>query len=155
MKVIVNTDGGSRGNPGPAACGAVVRSSDDGQILMERGQYLGRQTNNVAEYEGVLLGLAMAAELRADEVELRSDSELLVRQLMGVYRVKNAALKLLYDKVRAKLNDFRGVEVSHVRREENSEADRLVNETLDEQRKRAASSKHSGSGGREGTFRLK
>ena len=152
MKLIVNTDGGSRGNPGPAACGVVVRS-DDGQVLMERGQYLGRQTNNVAEYEGVLLGLAMARELKADEVELRSDSELLVRQLSGVYRVKNEALKVLFDKVRAAMKPFKGVVIRHVRREENSLADRMVNEALDEQKRSAARSPKST--GPDDTFRLK
>lgn len=152
MKLIVNTDGGSRGNPGPAACGVVVRS-DDGQILMERGQFLGRQTNNVAEYEGVILGLAMARELNADEVELRSDSELLVRQLTGVYRVKNEALKLLYDKVRSAMKPFKGVVIRHVRREENSDADRMCNDALDEQKRKSA--KSPGSSGQDGTFRLK
>ncbi len=152
MKVIVNTDGGSRGNPGPAACGAVV-SDETGQVLLDRGQFLGRQTNNVAEYEGVLLGLTMASELNADTVELRSDSELLVRQLMGVYRVKNPGLKVLFDKVQMALKPFKSVVVRHVRREENVEADRMVNEALDAAKR--GSPKFSAGAGPDDTFRLK
>ncbi|NLX60622.1 MAG: ribonuclease HI family protein [Phycisphaerae bacterium] len=157
-KILIYTDGGSRGNPGPAACAAVVQSADDNQTLIEEGKFLGRATNNVAEYEGVLLGMDLARRLGVRQIEIRSDSELLVRQLMGQYRVKNPGLKPLYDRVREGLGDFDAVEVCHVRREQNVEADRLVNETLDAQRKGGSappSGRRTPDSGRGGPFRLK
>lgn len=158
-KLLVYIDGGSKGNPGPAACAAVIKTADDGQTVLDRGEYLGEATNNVAEYEGLLLGLRLAADLKAGEIEVRSDSELLVRQLTGEYRVKNDRLKELHAEVRRRLDDFDGVQIRHVPREQNTEADRLVNETVRrhrEGRTPAAPAKgHKPPPGTGGPFRLK
>lgn len=134
LRLIIYTDGGARGNPGPAACAAVVKSADDGETLLERGRYLGRATNNVAEYEAVLLGLDLAAQLKAREVEVRSDSELLVMQVNGRYKVKNERLRVLHGRVVEALGAFSGAEIRHIPRTENVEADRLVGETIREHR---------------------
>jgi ribonuclease HI len=131
MKLTVNVDGGARGNPGPAAIGAVVRDAD-GEVIEERGERIGAATNNVAEYRALLLGIARAAELGADELELVGDSELIVRQVEGRYKVKDATLRKLHDEVKRALRPFGGRWViRHVRRAENAEADRLVNVALD------------------------
>lgn len=127
---MVNVDGGARGNPGPAAIGAVA-STPGGEILERRGLAIGRATNNVAEYRALLLGIALAEELGAGEVELVGDSELIVKQVKGEYRVKDAALRDLHGQVRGALEGFERWSIRHVRREQNAEADRLVNETLD------------------------
>jgi len=129
-KVVVNVDGGARGNPGPAAIGAVVQDAD-GQVLEERGERIGRTTNNVAEYRALLLGIERAAALGASELELVGDSELIVRQVKGEYLVKDAALRELHAEVRRALEPFDRWSIRHVRREQNAEADRLVNEALD------------------------
>lgn len=129
-KVVVNVDGGARGNPGPAAIAAVVQDSD-GQVLQERGEAIGRATNNVAEYRALLLGIEMAATLGANELELVGDSELVVRQVEGRYKVKDAALRDLHSQVKRALTPFASWSIRHVRREQNAEADRLVNEALD------------------------
>jgi ribonuclease HI len=129
-KVIVNVDGGARGNPGPAAIAAVVQDVD-GQVLQERGEAIGRATNNVAEYRALLLGIELAAELGAGRLELVGDSELIVRQVEGKYKVKDAALRELHTQVKQALEPFEGWSIRHVRREQNAEADRLVNEALD------------------------
>lgn len=128
---MVNVDGGARGNPGPAAIGAVA-ASPEGEILERRGLAIGRATNNVAEYRALLLGIALAEELGAGEVELVGDSELIVKQVKGEYRVKDAALRDLHAQVRGALEGFERWSIRHVRREQNAEADRLVNETLDQ-----------------------
>jgi len=130
MKVVVNVDGGARGNPGPAAVAAVVKDADGG-VLEERSERIGTATNNVAEYRALLLGIERAAALGAGELELVGDSELIVRQLKGEYKVKDAALRELHAAARRALAGFDGWSIRHVRREENSEADRLVNEALD------------------------
>lgn len=130
-KVVVHVDGGSRGNPGPAAVGAVA-SAPDGDTLLERGVYIGEATNNVAEYRAVLLGLELARELGASEVEVVNDSELVSRQIGGEYRVKHAGLKPLYLEAMAALREFDRWKVRSVRREGNVRADELVNEALDE-----------------------
>lgn len=130
MKVIVNVDGGARGNPGPAAVGVVVRD-DKGGVLLERGEKIGQATNNVAEYKALILGIQMARELGADEVELIGDSELIVKQIQGKYKVKNEGMKPLHAEAKAALAEFDGWSVKHVKRELNSDADRLVNEALD------------------------
>jgi ribonuclease HI len=124
-------DGGSRGNPGPAAGGAILLA-DDGKPLCEVNEYLGVATNNVAEWTGLLIGLRAALELGVQELDVCLDSELVVRQLSGVYRVKHPNLIPLYTKVRALLRQFSRVEVKHVRRAENAAADALVNQALDE-----------------------
>jgi ribonuclease HI len=130
-KVVVHVDGGARGNPGPAAVGAVA-SSPDGDALLEKGVYIGEATNNVAEYRAVLLGLELARELGAREVEVVNDSELVARQIGGQYKVKHAGLKPLFlDTMRA-LREFDAWTVRNVRRESNERADELVNEALDE-----------------------
>jgi ribonuclease HI len=123
-------DGGSRGNPGPAAAAAVATDSD-GNELAERSRYLGETTNNVAEYQGVLLALELAGELGADEVEVVNDSELVARQIGGQYRVKQEHLKPLYRQVMDTLRGFDRWQVRSVRREHNVRADELVNEALD------------------------
>lgn len=130
MRVVVHVDGGARGNPGPAAAAAVV-SDGEGTILAEVAETLGRATNNVAEYRGVLLGLARAREVGATQVELVGDSELVARQLTGRYRVKDAALKALHAEALAALAPFERWEIRTVPRAMNLRADALVNEALD------------------------
>lgn len=130
MKLVVNVDGGARGNPGPAAIGAVVQDSNGG-VLEERGERIGTATNNVAEYRALLLGIERASELGASEVELVGDSELIVRQVKGEYKVKDATLRELHAEVVRALRPFEGWSIRHVRREHNAEADRLVNQVLD------------------------
>jgi ribonuclease HI len=129
-KLTVNVDGGARGNPGPAAVGVVVRDPDGG-ILEERGEKIGRATNNVAEYRALLLGIRLAAAHGASELELVGDSELIVRQVEGRYKVKDPTMKELHAEVKAALAPFESWSIRHVRREHNAEADRLVNEVLD------------------------
>lgn len=126
----VEFDGGSRGNPGPAGCGAVVRDGD-GQELITYGQYVGRATNNVAEYHGLIAGLTKALELNARRVHVFGDSELIVRQMQGQYKVKNAGLKPLYDRARALADSFESIRFTHVPREQNKLADRLSNLAID------------------------
>jgi len=130
QKLIVNVDGGARGNPGPAAIGAVVQAPD-GEVLEERGERIGKATNNVAEYRALLLGIERAAALGASEVELVGDSELIVRQVEGKYKVKDATMRELHARVKRALGDFDRWSIRHVRREQNAEADRLVNQVLD------------------------
>jgi ribonuclease HI len=129
-KLIVNVDGGARGNPGPAAIGAVVQSAE-GEMLEERGERIGIATNNVAEYRALLLGIARAAAQGADEVELVGDSELIVRQVKGEYKVKDATMRELHAEVKRALRPFEKWSIRHVKREQNAEADRLVNAALD------------------------
>jgi len=127
----VHVDGGARGNPGPAAVGAVA-SAPDGGVLLERGEYIGEATNNVAEYRAVLLGAELARELGAREVEIVNDSELVARQLGGQYKVKSAGLKPLFLEAKRALGGFDRWSVRTVLREGNVRADELVNEALDE-----------------------
>jgi ribonuclease HI len=129
-RLVVNVDGGSRGNPGPAAIAAVI-ASPDGEVLEQRGERIGEATNNVAEYRALLLGLDRARARGAREVELVGDSELVVRQVRGEYKVKDDALKALYAKVVKALAEFDSWSIRNVPREENAEADRLVNVALD------------------------
>ena len=131
MRVVVHVDGGSRGNPGPAAAAAVV-STPDGDVLDEAAVVLGETTNNVAEYRALLLGLALARELGAEEVEVINDSELVAYQIGGEYKVKNAGLKPLFTEAMAELRGFHKWAIRPGRREENTRADELVNEALDE-----------------------
>ena len=130
MKLTVHVDGGSRGNPGPAAAGAVA-SNADGEVVGERGEMIGEATNNVAEYRAVLLGAALALELGATEIERINDSELIAYQLSGKYKVKHADMKPLYAEAIAALGQFDSWSISCVRREQNEHADLLVNQTLD------------------------
>lgn len=130
MKLVVHVDGGSRGNPGPAAAGAVLATSD-GDVVDEATHLLGEATNNVAEYEGVLLGLRRAKALGATEVELVNDSELVAKQLTGAYKVKHAAMKPLHAQTRAELEGFERWSIRSVPRAQNADADALVNQALD------------------------
>ena len=129
-KLVVHVDGGSRGNPGPAAIG-VVMSDPGGEVLEEMGERIGDATNNVAEYRALLRGLARAAELGAREIEIVNDSELVARQLTGAYRVKHAAMKPLYLEAMSALRGFERWQVRTVPREQNARADALVNQALD------------------------
>ena len=131
MRVVVHVDGGSRGNPGPAAVAAVA-TDREGEPLGERKLYIGEATNNVAEYRAVLLGLELAHELGAEEVEVINDSELVARQIGGEYKVKHAGLKPLFTEAMTELRNFHKWSVRPVRREQNERADELVNEALDE-----------------------
>lgn len=130
MKATLYADGGSRGNPGPAAYGAVLLG-EDGSTLREIAAFLGTSTNNVAEWSGLIAGLEAALELDVDDIEVRLDSELVVRQLSGAYRVKQAHLIPLHAKAKALLRRFAHSHVAHVRREHNKEADALLNGVLD------------------------
>jgi ribonuclease HI len=130
VKITLFADGGSRGNPGPAACGAVL-FDESGAAVREIGQYLGHTTNNVAEWSGLIAGLEAALDLGATEIDVRLDSELVVRQLSGQYRVKHAALVPLHGKAKTLLRRFGKTHIAHVPRARNKAADALVNQTLD------------------------
>jgi len=130
MRVIVHVDGGARGNPGPAAAGCVI-SAPDGELLGEHTELLGRVTNNVAEYRALLLGLAKAAELGADEVEVIGDSELIAKQVQGTYKVKHEAMRPLYLESMKALRGFERWSIRTVPRAQNARADALVNAALD------------------------
>ena len=130
MKAKLFTDGGSRGNPGPAAY-AFVLEAEDGTVLDARGEAIGVATNNVAEYAALVAGLERAVEVGVDELEVVSDSELLVKQMRGEYRVKNRALQDLFLDASRLARGIRRVTYTAVRREHNELADRLVNEALD------------------------
>jgi len=130
VKLIVHVDGGARGNPGPAAAAAVI-SNADGETLAEHSELLGRATNNVAEYRAVLLGLARARDLGADEVEVIGDSELVAKQIQGLYKVKHEAMRPLYLDAMKALREFRSWSIRTVPRAQNARADALVNEALD------------------------
>ena len=130
MKLVVHVDGGSRGNPGPAAVG-VVLATPDGEVVHAVGETIGKATNNVAEYRALLRGIELARERGADELEIYGDSELVVKQVRGEYRVKDAGLKPLHAEVRAALAEVADWTFDHVRREDNAHADDLVNQALD------------------------
>ena len=130
LSLVAYADGGSRGNPGKAACAALICDAD-GAELLRRAKLIGKATNNVAEYQGVLLALGLCRELGASDVTLRLDSELVVRQLEGRYRVKHAALAPLYENARELAKHFKSLDVEHVPRKENKVADDLVNAALD------------------------
>jgi ribonuclease HI len=130
VKARLSTDGGSRGNPGPAAY-AYVLEAEDGTVLDARGQAIGVATNNVAEYRALVEGLRRAGEIGIDELEVVSDSELLVKQMRGEYRIKNEALRTLAREAEDLAQQIGRVTYTAVRREHNELADRLVNEALD------------------------
>ena len=130
MKARLYTDGGARGNPGPAAYGYVLED-EHGGTLAAHGEAIGIATNNVAEYSALLAGLDKAAELGVTELEVVSDSELMVRQMTGRYTVKNAGLRPLWEDAQARARRVGRVRYTSVRREHNKLADRLVNEALD------------------------
>jgi len=130
VKAKLSTDGGARGNPGPAAYGYVLEA-EDGTVLDARGETIGVATNNVAEYRALIAGLEKAVELGIDELEVVSDSELLVKQMQGEYRVKNEVLRELNDEANFLERKLGRVRYKAVRREHNELADKLVNEALD------------------------
>jgi ribonuclease HI len=127
---VAFSDGGSRGNPGEAACGVVI-CDGDGNELLRRAKRLGRLTNNQAEYEGVIYALELAGQLGAKKLEIRMDSELVVRQLEGRYKVKNEGLKPYHRRACDLVGEFQSVALTHIRRTDNKEADKLVNAALD------------------------
>lgn len=130
MKASLYTDGGSRGNPGPSAFAYVIEA-EDGTVLAAHGETIGVATNNVAEYSGLVAGLKAALELQVSELDVVSDSELLVKQMRGEYKVKNAALRELSLEAGRVARQLGKVEYRHVLRAHNELADRLVNEALD------------------------
>ncbi len=131
MKLIIQTDGGARGNPGPAGIGVVI-SDEDGKVLEEHAEYLGKTTNNQAEYKAVILGLQRAVALGATSVEVRADSELMVRQATGEYKVKNPDLAQRFLELKNLETRLGGrVSYRHVRREQNKHADKLSNIAMD------------------------
>ena len=130
MKLVVNVDGGSRGNPGPAAIGVVV-AEPDGGVVAEVAETIGAATNNVAEYRALLRGLERARELGATEIEIVNDSELVARQLTGDYKVKHPAMRPLYLEAMAELRAFEPWKIRTVPRALNAHADALVNAALD------------------------
>lgn len=130
FELIANIDGGARGNPGPAAFGVVIRNAR-GEIVKEWGAYLGIQTNNVAEYSALLAALDYAVREKHKSLKVLSDSELMVRQMSGQYKVKNLTLKDFYDRAQAAARKLERFAIEHVLRERNRAADRLVNQVLD------------------------
>ncbi len=131
MNLLIHIDGGSRGNPGPAGAGLVIANEETGETLYEVGYYLGRMTNNVAEYYGLLRALDHVESLRPQSVLFRSDSELMVRQLEGRYRVRNASLRPLYEEARQRLDRLHDWRIEHIKRASNSRADELANLAID------------------------
>ena len=136
MKARLSTDGGARGNPGPAAYGYVLEA-EDGTVLAAHGKKIGVATNNVAEYSALIAGLEKALELGLDEIEVVSDSELMVKQMTGQYRVKNEALQELSSRAGRLARRVGSVDYTAVRREHNKLADQLVNDALDSAEGRA------------------
>lgn len=130
MKLTMYTDGGARGNPGPSATGIIIKD-ENRRTLEAYGEFLGEQTNNFAEYTALISGLKRAKELGATELECFLDSELVVKQMQGFYKVKEPALQKLFIQAYNAAAEFKKVKYAHVEREKNKEADRLVNETLD------------------------
>jgi len=128
--VTIYIDGGSRGNPGQAGAGVVIAGAD-GAALYEAGLYIGKATNNVAEYHALVAALEAAAKLGVGEIDLYSDSQLLVRQMLGEYRVKNTGLRPYYQQASALASKFDRCDFHHVRREENTKADSLANLAMD------------------------
>ncbi|MFA6428896.1 MAG: ribonuclease HI family protein [Patescibacteria group bacterium] len=132
MKCLIRTDGGARGNPGPAGIGVVVENAETGEVLERHAKYLGHTTNNQAEYQAVVLGLQRCRDLGATEVEVVGDSELIIRQLNGEYRVKNQDLAYRYMEIKNLETQIGRVRYRHVRRELNKAADALSNQAMDE-----------------------
>jgi ribonuclease HI len=133
VRVVVHVDGGARGNPGPAAAAAVLTDAETGAELASATAFLGETTNNVAEYRGVLLGLARARELGATAVEVVNDSELVAKQVNGEYKVKHPDMKALHAEALQAFGAFDSWSIRSVPRAQNADADALVNQTLDAQ----------------------
>ncbi len=130
MSHTLYPDGGARGNPGPAAAGAVLKDPT-GAVVQEISKYLGEMTNNQAEYSALILGLLAAKEHQVKALQVLADSELMVRQIQGTYKVKHPDLKPLYDQAMTLVKGFAEFEIEHIRRDKNAEADALVNQALD------------------------
>jgi len=128
--IIIQFDGGSRGNPGPAGIGVVLRAQD-GTPVLTLGRFIGRATNNVAEYRALITGLEKAIELGAKRIVVRGDSELIIRQMLGQYRVKNADLKELHEEAQSLYRQFSDARIEHNYRDKNELADRLANLAMD------------------------
>lgn len=133
-RLILHTDGAARGNPGPAAAGIVVERTN-GDVLLQTGTYLGEMPNNQAEYRALILGLRAASEFRPAAVDVFMDSELVVRQMTGVYQVRDATLRQLYQEVMTLVRAIPTVSFTHVRRAQNAVADRLANQALNQQQR--------------------
>jgi ribonuclease HI len=133
---ILWTDGAARGNPGPAGIGVMLKTKS-GKVIAAEGRSIGHATNNVAEYRALLLGLEKALERGVRRVEVRADSELLIKQLRSEYRVKNPGLRPLFEQAMTMIRRFEAVRLTHVRREHNAEADRLANEGIDNAKNQA------------------
>lgn len=131
MRLVIHTDGAARGNPGPAGAGAILRDAESGETVAAIAEGLGRATNNVAEWTAVRLALEEARRLGATRVDLRMDSELVARQINGIYRVKHPDLKPIHAAVMELLRGLDGYTVGHVPRELNKDADRLSNVAID------------------------
>lgn len=131
-KIIAYTDGASRGNPGIAGIG-VVLLNDEGNTVKEISRHIGTATNNVAEYTALIAALQEALEMGSEHIQIFADSELMVKQIKGIYKVKNEGLKPLYADARSLLGEFASYEISHVRREYNQQADKLANLGIDEE----------------------
>lgn len=129
-KLIINTDGGARGNPGPAGTGVVIKN-ENGEIIYQHGGYIGETTNNVAEYKALIKALEESFNLGGTDLQINMDSELIVRQMQGVYKIKEPTLQVLAGEVLKLKNKFTSVNFTHVRREFNKEADGLVNQAID------------------------
>lgn len=129
--MTINTDGGARGNPGPAGIGAVIKNGQ-GLIVAEKKAYIGETTNNQAEYKALLLGLSAAKAMGGSKILVNMDSELIVRQMQGRYKIKDPGLKLLAAEVMKLREEFESVEFRHVPRAQNADADKLVNQAIDE-----------------------
>lgn len=130
QKLLIKTDGRSQGNPGPAAIGATIKD-EQGKLIASISQAIGRATNNQAEYRAIIAALKKAIELGAEQVDIRSDSELIVRQINRRYRVKNAALKPLYQQVKQLQSQLKSFTITHIPRQQNREADSLAGKALD------------------------
>ena len=128
-KVFLYTDGGSRGNPGPAGIGVVILN-DRKKKIKELYKYIGETTNNIAEYNAILLGLEEAVNLKANDVVIYMDSELVARQLNGEYKVKDSNIKFLFEKILGILKKFNSFEIKHIERSKNKEADKLANKAI-------------------------
>lgn len=132
LHLVVEADGGARGNPGPAGWGVVVREAATGEVLLERAEPIGRATNNAAEYNGLIAGLRAAADLGGFSVEVKMDSKLVIEQMAGRWRIRNAGLRPLAAEAAVLVRQFDSVRWTWVPRSENTHADRLANQAMDE-----------------------
>lgn len=131
MNITLFTDGGARGNPGPAGIGIVIKDHNNQTISTHR-EYIGNTTNNEAEYQGIIKGLRLCLDLKPDQITAYMDSELVIKQLNGVYKVRDLRMKAYFEQVQELLKDFKKVGFKHVRRDLNKEADNLVNQAIDD-----------------------